>query len=199
VATGLGQSAYEARGVKFTNFYGYWTSQSADPASVHAATYAGDFTNEYAYACSVNGLWYCLLFAKGDVSEGELEKFGEILDKIEGKKITKWGRFTGASVRHPMLFDGNMIFTGTAAGLIEPARGYGIVAALLAGRIAAWAVSDREKAQAEYDKFIVPIKKHVMLKFQEKKDYVAAAFMKPGDIWFDIPTVKSGVVDSEVK
>lgn len=199
VATGLSQSAYEARGVKFTPFYGYWTSQACDPQLVMGAGYAGDFTNEYAYACSANGLWYCLLFAKGDVTKQELEKFNEIILAVEDRKIEieNWFRFTGSTVRNPMLFDGNLIFAGTAAGLIEPARGYGIIGALLSGRIAATAVYNREKAQSEYDKLIEPIKKHVLLKFKEKTDYVARAFIKPGDLWFDIPTIKSGVIDSE--
>jgi hypothetical protein len=199
VATGLGQAAYEARGVKFTPFYGFWTSQSTDMDSVTGANYYGDFSNEYAYACSINGLWYCLLFAKGDISQEELDQFKRVLFEIDGKKVINWSRFTGASVRHPMLFDGNLIFAGTAAGLIEPSRGFGIISALLSGRIAAWAVYDKEKAQAEYDKFIEPIRKHVLLKFSEKDDYVVAAFMKPGDLWFDIPTIKSGVIDSEAK
>ena len=200
VATGLGQSAYEARGVKFTPFYGYWTSQPCDPERVDAATYAGDFTNEYAYVCTANGLWYCLLFAKGDVSKEELEKFNEIIGEIEGLKLTmdSWKRFTGASVRNPMLFDGNLIFVGTAAGLIEPARGYGILSALWSGRLGATAVYDREKAQAEYDKYMEPIKKNVALKFKEKKDYVTAVFMDRDALWFDLPTIKSRVRDKDI-
>lgn len=204
IATGLDGRSYQERDVKSTPFFGYWTSQECDPDLVSAATYEGDFTNEYAYACTANGLWYCLLFAKGDVSRENLEKFGELMYKIDGRKVLPedWARFTGSTVRNPMFRNGNLTFTGTAAGMIEPARGYGIVGALLSGRIAAWSITDPEKAQREYDRFMDPLKKHVAMKIRELKageKYVSASFMDHDDLWFDMPTIKSGVRDRDIQ
>jgi hypothetical protein len=195
IATGFGQSAYEDMGYKFTPFYGYWTRSECPAEKTHLAIYTGDFTNEYGYSCSKDGLWYSLLFAKGDVTQAGLDKYSEILKEKEGIRVDRWLRFTGTTPRFPKLLDGNFIFAGTAAGFIEPAQGYGITASMLGGRIAAWAVTDPEKAKAEYNRFIEPIVKHIKLKFQP--GYRTSIHFRLGQVWFDIPTIKAGVADNE--
>lgn len=193
IATGFGQSMYEDLGLKSTPFYGYWTRMDCPPEQCHLGIYHGDFTNEYAYTCSKDGLWYCLLFAVGDVTKEGLDKYAQILKEKEGFIVDSWNRFTGKTPRFPKFIDGNLIFAGTAAGFIEPAQGFGIVASMLAGKVAAIAVSDPERGQREYDRFMEPIKKHVMLKFQP--GYRTSIHFRKGQVWFDIPTFKAGVPD----
>lgn len=197
IATGFGQSAYEDMNYKFTPFYGYWTRAECTEEQAHLAIYHGDFTNEYAYSCSKDGMWYCLLFAKGDVTQEGLQKFSRILKDKEGFTVEKWSRFNGATPRFPKLLEGKFVFAGTAAGFIEPAQGFGIVSSMLGGKIAALAVTNPEKAQAEYDRFIEPIKKHVLLKFQP--GYRTSIHVRKDQVWFDIPTIKSGVPDYELE
>jgi flavin-dependent dehydrogenase len=197
IATGFGQSAYEDLGMKFTPFYGYWTRTECPPDEVHISIYEGDFTNEYGYSGSKDGIWYSLIFAKGDIDQAGLDKFSAILKEKTGVEVKKWGRFTGTTTRYAKLFNGNFIFAGTASGLIEPAQGYGIVAAMLGGKIAATAVTNPEVAQAEYNKFIEPIGKHIALKF--KPGYRSSIHYRMGQVWFDIPTIKPRVPDYELK
>jgi hypothetical protein len=197
VSTGFGQSAYEALGMRFTPFYGYWTRLDCPPEEVHISIYQGSYTNEYGYSASMNGIWYSLLFAKGDIDTNILDKFAGILKDKKGVTVKKWKRFTGTTARFPKLYDGNLIFAGTASGFIDPAQGYGIISAMLGGKIASVAVTDRDRAQAEYDKFVEPVKKHVQLKFQP--GYKSSIHYRMGQVWLDIPTIKPRVPDYLVK
>ena len=138
-----------------------------------------------------------MIFAKGDIDQEGLDKFSKILKNKKGVSVDKWGRFTGTTARFPHLFDGNLIFGGTASGFIDPAQGYGIVSAMLGGKIAAVAVTDPAKAQAEYDSFIEPIKKHVAMKYQP--GYKSSIHFRMGQVWLDIPTIKPRVPDYELE
>ena len=146
----------------------------------------------------MNGIWYSLVFARGDVTLEELEMFKQVVKEHEGVEVQEWGRFTGSSARRPKLLDDRFIFTGTASGFIEPAQGYGTISSIIGGKIAAIAVRDREKAQAEYDRFINPIKGHIKLK-KTQPDYRPSVHFRMGQLWFDIPTLKAGVPDHEVE
>ena len=197
ITTGFGQSAYEDMGYRFTPFYGYWFRGTAPQDQCHLNIYTGDFTNEYGYSTSKDGLWYSLCFAKGDVSPEGLATYAEYLEEREGIHVDQWLRFTGTTPRFPKLFDGNFIFGGTSAGFIEPAAGFGIVASMLGGKIAAQAVEDPEGATENYNRFVKPIADHVKLKFQD--DYVVSIHFRDGNPWFDIPTKKAGFADWQVE
>lgn len=199
VATGFGQSAYEDLDYKFTPFYGYWTRQECDPDERHISIYTDDYTNEYGYTASKDGVWYALIFCRGDVDEDGLKAFSNRMKEMEGREAEFWGRFTGATTRYCRLFDRNMIFAGTSSGFMGPAQGYGILAALLGGKIAAMAVEDPDAAKAIYDPYIDKITKHIAMKLRMLKEgtYKPAIFFKRGQLWFDIPTIRPDMRDSD--
>ncbi len=191
VTTGFGQSAYEALEYKFTPFYGFWTRQECDPEQTHLGIYEDDYTNEYGYTGSKDGLWYALIFARGDITQEGLEKFSQTVSEKEHVTLppaAEWGRFTGSTTRFPRLFDRQFIFGGTASGFIDPAQGYGILASMIGGKIAAMAVTDPEGAQKLYDGYIDALTKHIALKFQP--DYKSSIHFRKGQLWFDIPLLK---------
>jgi 2-polyprenyl-6-methoxyphenol hydroxylase-like FAD-dependent oxidoreductase len=64
----------------------------------------------------------------------------------------------------------------------EPALGFGITGALVSGKIAALAVTDPHKAEAEFNRFTGGILTHIARKRQP--GYVPS--VKIGDVWFDI-------------
>lgn len=195
VATGFGQSAYEALDYKFTPFYGFWTREEFPEEHTHISIYEGDYTNEYGYSGSKDGVGYALIFARGDITPEGLEKFSQELREQEHYAIKEWGRFTGATTRYSRLFDRQFIFAGTASGFIDPAQGYGILAAMIGGKIAAMAVEDPEGAQKIYDGYITKIAKHIALKF--KPGYKSSIHFRKGNLWLDIPTIKPGMTDAE--
>jgi flavin-dependent dehydrogenase len=183
VATGLTPGMYDWLGIDYTVFAGYWANTEIEDDFVSTAFYLGGFSNEYGYACALNGVWYVLLFARRGVPEEQLEAFRKQLEKIEGRTFDKWRTFKGNTPNGPRLFHKDFILTGTAAGVVEPAFGGGITGALLSGKIAAMAVTDPEKAEAEFNKYTDGIITHIARK-RAKRGYTPSLQM--GEIWFDI-------------
>ena len=76
-----------------------------------------------------------------------------------------------------------MILTGTMAGFVEPAFGFGITGSLVSGKIAAMAVTDPEKAEKEFKHFTDGVAAHIDRKRQ--KGY-APTPPKMQDVWFKV-------------
>lgn len=183
LATGLTPGMYEWLGIEYTVFAGYWAYQEIEKDFISNSFYMGTFSNEYAYACALNGIWYLLLFARRDVAPENLEEFKKILLEIEGRSFDKWRRFKGHTPNGPLLFKDKFILAGTLAGVVEPAFGGGITGALLSGKIAADAVTDRDKAIKEFKHYTDGIITHIARK-RKKKGYTPTIQM--GKVWFDV-------------
>ena len=182
IATGLSPKMYDYLGIEYSWFKGYWAHSEIEKEASGAGIYTGDFSNEYGYAASMNGIWYVLLFARKEVSEEQLANFKSHLEELEGRTFDKWRRFAGQTPKGPKLFHKNLILTGTMAGFVEPALGFGITGALLSGKISAMAVTDREKAEKEFKHFTDGIVTHIEKKRQ--KGYVPSMEMQ--DVWFKV-------------
>jgi len=184
IATGLYPGAYEWLGIEYSVFSGYWSYLEVEKDFVSNSFYFG-VTNEYGYTCALNGIWYVLLFARRGVSDDILNNFRQQLEDIEGRKFDKWFRFLGHTPKAPRLYHDKFILTGTMAGFVEPAYGGGITGALVSGKIASMAVTDPEKAQAEFDKHADGIKKVIERKRKQKGPYMVPRRM--GKVWYKLP------------
>ncbi len=182
IATGLSPGIYQWLGIDCSVFAGYWAYKEIDADEVGAAVYLGGFSNEYGYAASLNKVWYVLLFARKEVSPEDLDAFKKVLEECEGRTFDEWLRFRGQTPKGPKLFHKDFILTGTMAGFVEPAFGFGITGALLSGKISAMAVTEPEKAEKEFKRFTDGIITHIARK--RKPGY--APMFKMGDIWFDV-------------
>jgi len=184
VATGLSLDAYEILDIPYAVYAGYWASTAVDPEYVSAAIYFGGFSKEYGYSSALNGIWYVLLFSRKEVSPEHLETFKGLVTGKEGKSFERWNRFKGFTPKLPQLvWKDRLILTGTLAGMVEPAIGFGITGALLSGKVAALTVMDRKKGQAEFDRFT----RGIPAAIARKKDPSYAPVFKMGDIWFEFP------------
>lgn len=183
LATGLTPGMYDWLGIERTVFAGYWAYQEIERDFISNTFYMGTFSNEYAYACALNGIWYLLLFARRDVDPKNLDDFKKVLLELEGRSFDKWHRFMGHTPKGPLLFKGDFILAGTLAGVVEPAFGGGITGALLSGKIAADAVTDPDRAHAEFKRFTDGIITHIARK-KAKKGYTPT--IKMGEVWFDV-------------
>jgi len=184
LATGLTLSMYEALDIPYSRYAGYHAFSDYPPGQAHASIYFGGLGKEYGYTSALNGIWYVLLFSRGDLHRENLDYFAGMMEKYEQRKITEWRKFFGATPKQgPELFHGDrFILTGTLAGFIETNLGFGITGALLSGRIAAMAVTDRERAAKEFNGFTGGIKKRIA---ERKKGQAGIAFQM-GEIWFKI-------------
>jgi flavin-dependent dehydrogenase len=184
LATGLTSSMYPMLDKPSGRYAGYHAFCDHPAGDARAAIYFGGLGKEYGYTSAMNGIWYALLFSRNDLPADKLEYFKGIMDKYEGKKIAQWRKFFGATPKGaPELFSQDrFILAGTLAGFIETNLGFGITGALISGKIAALAVTDRARAQAEFIGFTKGIAKRI----EEKKKGQAGIAFKMGKIWFEI-------------
>jgi len=182
LATGLSPEMYGWLELESSVFAGYWAYAEIEREHVSAGTYLGSFSNEYGYAAAMNGIWYVLLFARKEVPQENLDIFKEILEKAEGRTFDKWRRFRGQTPKGPRLFHKDYILSGTLAGFVEPAFGFGITGALLSGKISALAVTDPERAQREFRYFTDGIIAHIARK--RTPGYSPSVQME--NIWFRV-------------
>ncbi len=183
LASGLTPSVYSLLDKPFSKYKGYHAFCDYPPGKAHASIYFGGLGKEYGYTSALNGIWYVLLFSRGELPADNLNYFAGMMEKYEGQKISEWRRFSGATPKEgPELFHRRFILAGTLAGFVEPNLGFGITGALISGKIASTAVTDRERALSEFESFTGGIKERI----NEKKKGKAGIGFKMGKIWFEV-------------
>lgn len=156
VATGLKIEPYEALNIPYSPLYGYFAKGTVDHDLTTVSLWMDTFTRDYAFSCTVNGVSFALLFQRDiPLSREGKDKFVEMLAQGEGMEFTGWNDLMGGacpvgSIRNPRLYHGNKILAGTLAGVIDPFLFFGMLGALVSGKIAAEAIEDRAVA---YDHF----------------------------------------------
>lgn len=162
VSTGLQVETYQALGVPYAPLF-FWFARGTVPHDrTVVSMWFDDFSRDYAFNCSINGVCFSLLFQRDYPLRREAkEKYTRMLAEAEEMKLEKWGDFEGlacpvGSIRNPRLFHGNKILAGTLAGVIDPFLFYGMLGALVSGRIAAMAVDDKAEAYAAFRKATLP-------------------------------------------
>jgi hypothetical protein len=154
VATGLDAAGYGVFGIPCRLVYGAWSGREIDDRRATGNIYMGPFSTDYGYTAQINGLDYNLLFSRKPVKDGDLAAYRATLKKIGiADYPDPWQPVTMAVPAAVRLFAGDIILAGTLSGMIEPFWGYGIVGAIISGRLAAGAVMDRSAAEREFGQF----------------------------------------------
>ena len=160
IATGLLMEAYEALSIPYSPLYGYFAKGTVDHERTTVVMAFDDFTKDYSWYCTMNGVCFAILFQRGVplTREGK-EKFVNLLYRNEGVEFDSWTDLLGGacpvgSIRNPRLFHGNKILAGTLSGIIDPFLFFGMLPALLSGRIVATAIDDKGEAWAEFQRAI---------------------------------------------
>jgi flavin-dependent dehydrogenase len=185
LATGLSPEMYEICEVPTAVYGGYFGHKEITDPTPRASIFFGGFASEYGYSSCVNNIYYVLLFSRREVTDKNLDEFRKQVQKFDHVEFDKWNRFKGFTPKAcNLLYKDRFILTGTLAGVVEPAIGFGITGALLGGKIAAITAVDREKGKAEYHRFTRLVPKEIERKRQP--GYIA---LPPplGDVWFDFP------------
>lgn len=153
IATGLYKEIYELVGIKYSSTYGYSSTMRWKDGAANGAVYMGGFSVDYGYTATLNGLMYALLFSRNPLSDKDLDRFKKVLKEVHGIDFPNWRTFLGYFPRETKLFWNDKILAGTLSGMIEPFWGYGIVGALLSGKVASLAVMDPQKAKSDFEYF----------------------------------------------
>lgn len=151
LATGLNIDVYKYLKIPYTPIYGYKAIRKMECTN-ELISYMHKCTNyDFAYLAAKNNIQFILLFSRGKISHNNLTEFQEILYNTENIKISKWMHSEGAIPQQKNLFYKNMVLSGTVSGAIDPFVLHGISGALTSGKVAAMAISDREKGQREFN------------------------------------------------
>ncbi len=152
VATGLQVEPYEALNIPYESLYGWFAKGTVPHDKTTVSLWLDDFTQDYAFNCTINGVIFALLFQRRiPLHKDGKKKYEQLLFEKEGVEINGWDDLEGGacpvgSIRNPRLFQGDKIFAGTLAGVIDPFLFFGMLGALVSGRIAAMAVEDKGEA-----------------------------------------------------
>lgn len=158
IATGLWIEAYEALNIPYEALYGWFAKGTVPHDRTTVSLWMDDFTKDYAFNCTINGVCFALLFQRRVPLGGDdKKKYEDMLFEKEGVELKGWDDLEGGccpvgSIRNPRLFHNRKILTGTIAGVIDPFLFFGMLGALVSGKIAAMAVDDKAAAQAAFRK-----------------------------------------------
>ena len=156
VATGLQIENYEALNIPYSPLFGWFAKGTVDHDRTTVGWFMDDYTRDYAFTSTINGISFALLFQRDvPLSRAGKEKFMQVVAEGEGLEFKQWNDLVGGacpvgSLHNPRLFQGNKILTGTLAGVIDPMLFFGMLGALVSGKIAAKAVEDKAEAWEDF-------------------------------------------------
>jgi hypothetical protein len=154
VATGLSRKEYEDLGIAAERLWGWWSYKEIPERTDDVLSIMGPFTSDYGYIGITNGLDYNLLFSHRPVTQKDKDGYRKVLSKLGiGGYLEPWRDESMCIPSEAKLIAGDLILAGTLGGMIEPFWGYGIVGAIVSGRVAAKAVTNRAEALADYEGF----------------------------------------------
>jgi flavin-dependent dehydrogenase len=156
MATGLHIDGYEAANMPYQKLYGYFAKGRVPWQEVRVTIYFDDYSPDYAFTCSINGIGFALIFNRHrEIEKWEYEKFAHQTVELDGYPFHKWlpleiGAAPVRKFSNPRLFHENMILAGTLSGMMDPILFFGMHGAFLSGKIAAVAVDDPVAAEKEF-------------------------------------------------
>jgi len=201
VACGLTPSAYEMLGIPYLRWYG-WISRGEIGFSGYSWIWLDEGITEYGYLSSVNNYYFNLLFSIRHVSKETLKKYQDFMVRNEGVEHKEWiytgGAVPIASPDNPRLFHGDLILAGTISGAMDPMLWFGILGATVTGKVAALAVTDRERAMADFRRFTRRFRQAYFMK--NKVHYRMRPYVRLNEILINAIGVKrveklAGMVD----
>ena len=156
IATGLFPEMYDELRIPYRDIRGYTFRSEWDKEDSLATVYWDTFSREYFFGAIVNGLYYGLIFNRGDLSYANMLECKKKYEEREQHEF-EWRPFHArapfGSIRNRNLTIKGRILAGSVSGCMEPFMMFGIVGAFLSGKVAAMAVDDPAGARADFNEF----------------------------------------------
>ncbi len=157
IACGLTPSAYEMLDIPYLRWYG-WCSRGEIGFSNRSWIWIDETITEYGYLSSCNNYYFDFLFSIRHIDRAALEKYVEFMVRHQGVEHDgDWEYISGAvpiaAPDNPHIFHNGLILCGTMSGAMDPMMWFGILGALMSGKIAAMAVYDRARAEEDFRRF----------------------------------------------
>ncbi len=175
VATGLHLDGFEVAHMPYQRLYGVFAKCRVPWPEARVTVYFDDYSPDYAFTCSVNGIAFGLIFNRHrPVDEWEAEKFRKQAVEEDGYPFKKWqplgldeeqgAAAPTAHLNNPRLFHEDLVLAGTLAGMMDPILFFGMHGAFLSGKIAAMAMSDPVAAEKEFKRLNATFKPVLLAK-----------------------------------
>ncbi|MBC7230529.1 MAG: NAD(P)-binding protein [Actinobacteria bacterium] len=185
VATGLDREAFEAMDLPCRPFFCHMATGRGDPSRPSVIIYLDSFTREFGYYFQRGEAAGALVFSvQRPLTDGEKEEFKSKLavgDGIEfagwNDGVAAWAAWPLGSWRNRCLLQGDKILAGTLAGLVSPVLLFGVNGALVSGKIAALAVTDRDAALREFRR-LAPLY-WPQFAFRKIREYAPHTLLRP--------------------
>jgi flavin-dependent dehydrogenase len=185
IATGLDREAFEAMNIPCRPFFCHMATGRGDPSRPSVIIYLDSFTREFGYYFQRGEAAGALVFSvQRPLTDGEKEDFKNKLSAGDGIEFDNWNDGIASYAAWPLgswnnrrLLQGDKILAGTLAGLISPVLLFGVNGALVSGKIAATAVTDRDRALAEFRR-LAPLY-YPQFAFRKFREYAPHAILKP--------------------
>ncbi len=185
IATGLDREAFEAMDIPCRPFFCQMTTGAGDPSRPGVIVYLDRFTREFGYYFQAHGAAGALVFSVQrplvDSDKGEFRRKLKENDGVDfsgwNDGIASWAAWPLATWRNLSLTQNDKILAGTLAGVISPILLFGVNGALISGKIAALAITDRDAAAREF-KRIAPLY-YPQFAFRKLREYAPHALLKP--------------------
>lgn len=129
--------------------------------------YFGDFTTDYGYISTKNGILSAQLSGPFNLKEKNLEKFTTLVKETEGIELEGWSSIISYFPKKARLTTkvaGNTLtLAGDVAGFLDPFFGFGVNGALISGKIAAAHIISKQKASQEFTQYTSHLNKDLLL------------------------------------
>ena len=159
IACGLNEEAYRYLDVPCSVWFAWQArGEISRERDGDAWLWLDESITEYGYCSMLNGIYFNLLpDYQREVSKDTLQRYIEWMGRHEVMPDAEWEYTRGVvptgTPDNPALFRDKFIMCGTISGAFDPLLGFGISGAIVSGKVAAIAVSDREKAAEEFHRF----------------------------------------------
>jgi hypothetical protein len=184
VATGLSREAFELFRIPHRPFYGHMATGRSDPSRPQVVVYFDRFTREYGYYAQCDRSSVALVFRMHrPLLDEEKQAFRRKLAEDNGIEMSGWNDDISGWAAWPLksrsnmnLFRDGKILAGTLAGAVSPVLNFGVNGALVSGRIAAMAVTDRNRALREFRR-LAPLYQAQFI-FRRVREYAPVSLLK---------------------
>lgn len=185
IATGLDREAFEVMDLPCRPFFCHMATGKGDPSRPSVIIYLDSFTREFGYYFQREEAAGALVFSvQRPLTDGEKEEFKVKLAAGDGIEFDHWNDGVATWAAWPLggwsnrrLLQGDKILAGTLAGLISPVLLFGVNGALVSGKIAAMAATDRDAALREFRR-LTPLY-WPQFAFRKCREYLPHAVLKP--------------------
>ncbi len=166
IATAGYSQMVEALHLPFLMFKQYDTHLETDREDSTIA-YFGDFTSDYGYVSTRDGLLSAQLSGPLSLSDKNLRRFTELVKTTEGIDLAGWSSLISSfpkKVRWRTNYAGKAyLLAGDVAGFLDPFFGFGITGALISGKIAALNILSEQRAASEFSRFASHLQRNLLV------------------------------------